>query len=106
MIGRPVRREAEPPNFGYVATGHNMRGIRIMSASEPIREGEGADIAGPPNVDREQQNPFTVRPPSSDHGNMPNLKWSFADSHMRIEEGGWAREATARELPISKTWPA
>jgi quercetin dioxygenase-like cupin family protein len=34
---------------------------------------------------------------------MPNLKWSFADSHMRIEERGWARETTARELPISKT---
>ena len=34
---------------------------------------------------------------------MPNLKWSFADSHMRIEEGGWARQTTARELPISKT---
>jgi oxalate decarboxylase len=32
---------------------------------------------------------------------MPNLKWSFADSHIRIEEGGWAREATVRELPIS-----
>ena len=74
-----------------------------MSASEPIREGKGADIAGPRNVDREQQNPFTVRPPSSDHGTVPNLKWAFADSHMRIEEGGWARETTARELPISKT---
>jgi oxalate decarboxylase len=33
---------------------------------------------------------------------MPNLKWSFADSHIRIEEGGWARETTIRELPISK----
>ena len=33
---------------------------------------------------------------------MPSLKWSFADSHIRIEEGGWARETTIRELPISK----
>ena len=74
-----------------------------MSALEPIRGHEGADIVGPRNIGREQQNPFTVRPPSSDHGTMPNLKWSFADSHMRIEEGGWARETTARELPISKT---
>jgi oxalate decarboxylase len=75
----------------------------IMSAIEPIREAEGADIVGPRNADRERQNPFTVRSPASDHGTMPNLKWSFADSHMRIEEGGWAREATIRELPISKT---
>ncbi|KAI9733139.1 MAG: hypothetical protein M1834_003686 [Cirrosporium novae-zelandiae] len=32
---------------------------------------------------------------------MENMKWSFADSHMRIEEGGWARETTVRELPTS-----
>ena len=27
---------------------------------------------------------------------------SFADSHMRLEEGGWARETTVRELGTSK----
>jgi oxalate decarboxylase len=73
-----------------------------MPALEPIRDGKGADIVGPRNPDRERQNPFTVRSPASDHGTMPNLKWSFADSHMRIEESGWARETTVRELPISK----
>ena len=83
-----------------------------MSAEEPIRGNEGADIVGPRNADRERQNPFTVRPPASDHGTMPNLKWSFADSHIRIEEGGWARETTIepgglRELhwhPNSDEW--
>ncbi len=29
------------------------------------------------------------------------MKWSFADSHMRIEEGGCARQTTIRELPTS-----
>ena len=33
---------------------------------------------------------------------MSNLKWSFADSHTRIEDGGWARQTTIRELPTSK----
>jgi oxalate decarboxylase/phosphoglucose isomerase-like protein (cupin superfamily) len=41
-----------------------------MSAAEPVRDGEGADIVGPRNADREQQNPFTVRPPASDHGTI------------------------------------
>lgn len=69
----------------------------------PASGDKGADIVGHRNPERERQDPFTVRSPASNHGTMPNLKWSFADSHMRIEEGGWARETTVRELPISKT---
>ncbi len=34
---------------------------------------------------------------------MPNLKWPFSLSHNRLEEGGWARETTTRELPASKS---
>lgn len=68
----------------------------------PVRGADGAPILGPRNPAREAQDPFTVRPPATDHGTMPNLKWSFADSHMRLEEGGWARQTTIRELPVSK----
>jgi oxalate decarboxylase family bicupin protein len=59
-------------------------------------------MLGPRNKDRERQNPDLVRPPSTDKGNMPNMRWSFADSHIRIEEGGWTRQTTIRELPTSK----
>ena len=51
----------------------------------PWRMGDGATIMGPRNKDRERQNPDMLRPPSTDHGNMPNMRWSFADSHIRIE---------------------
>ncbi|TXM71821.1 cupin domain-containing protein [Methylobacterium sp. WL69] len=68
----------------------------------PERGTQGAPILGPRNPAREAQDPFTVLPPKTDHGTMPNLKWSFADSHMRLEEGGWARQTTIRELPVSK----
>jgi oxalate decarboxylase len=68
----------------------------------PKRGNDGADIVGPSNKTREAQEPFTVAPPRTDHGTLPNMKWSFADSHMRLEEGGWARETTVRELPVSK----
>jgi len=70
-------------------------------APEPIRGNDGANIAGPTNPARQAQDPFTVTPPGTDHGTLPNMKWSFTDSHARIEEGGWARETTIRELPIS-----
>ncbi|KAK3941971.1 RmlC-like cupin domain-containing protein [Diplogelasinospora grovesii] len=68
----------------------------------PYRNGHGASVLGPWNRERARQNPDMVRPPTTDHGNMPNLRWSFVDSHMRIEEGGWTRQTTVRELPTSK----
>jgi hypothetical protein len=51
----------------------------------PYRNGDGASVLGPWNPERARQNPDLVRPPSTDHGNMPNLRWSFVDSHIRIE---------------------
>ncbi|KAF2471204.1 Bicupin, oxalate decarboxylase/oxidase [Lindgomyces ingoldianus] len=68
----------------------------------PYRNGDGADVLGPRNRARERQNPDLVRPPSTDHGTIPNMRWSFADSHIRIEDGGWTRQTTIRELPTSK----
>jgi hypothetical protein len=51
----------------------------------PFRNGDGATVQGPRNRDRERQNPDLVRPPSTDHGSMSNMRWSFPDSHTRIE---------------------
>ncbi|KAJ9634448.1 hypothetical protein H2204_006273 [Knufia peltigerae] len=67
----------------------------------PWRNGHGATMMGPRNKDRERQNPDMLRPPSTDHGSLPNMRWSFADSHIRIEEGGWTRQTTVRELGSS-----
>jgi oxalate decarboxylase len=70
-------------------------------APQPIRGDEGATLIGPTNPAREAQSPSRLKPPETDHGTMPSLKWSFADSHNRLEEGGWARQTTIRELPIA-----
>jgi oxalate decarboxylase len=72
-----------------------------LVAPEPIRNGAGATILGPRNPPREAENPDVLVPPRTDHGTLPNLRWSFADSRMRLEEGGWARQTTVRELPIA-----
>ena len=68
---------------------------------EPIRGGVGATILGPRNVAIEKQNPDVLIAPTTDAGTVPNLKWPFALSHNRVLSGGWARETTVRELPIS-----
>lgn len=51
----------------------------------PYRNGDGATVLGPWNKARSRQNPDLVRPPSTDHGTLQNMRWSFADSHIRIE---------------------
>jgi oxalate decarboxylase len=75
---------------------------KIFQPSQAYRGNEGGTILGPTNPSRELENPDRLVPPQTDAGTLPNLKWSFADSHMRLEEGGWARQTTVRELPIAK----
>jgi oxalate decarboxylase len=68
---------------------------------EPIRGDLGASILGPRNIPLERENPDLLIAPNTDAGTVPNLKWPFALSHNRVLSGGWARETTTRELPIS-----
>jgi oxalate decarboxylase len=77
---------------------------RAQTASpQPKRPGRGGTDPGPHNLERDRQNPDLLAPPSTDHGTLPNLRFSFSDAHMRLERGGWTRQVTVRELGISKT---
>ena len=49
------------------------------------------------------QNTDSVWPPETDAGGQQPFKYSFSLSHKRIEGGGWTRQVTVRDLPISKT---
>lgn len=75
----------------------------VTEAPQPIKGKLGATDPGPRNPELERQNPSLLAPPSTDAGTVPNLKYSFANAHNRLCEGGWAREVTARELPIATT---
>ena len=57
---------------------------------------------GPQNLPAEQAQPDSVFPPETDAGGQPPFKYPFAMAHRRIEEGGWTRQVTVRDLPISK----
>jgi oxalate decarboxylase len=79
--------------------------IRMDAASngrpEPIQGNLGATILGPHNIPLERENPDILASPQTDHGTIPNLKFSFAAARNRLLTGGWAREVTVRELPIA-----
>jgi oxalate decarboxylase len=63
----------------------------------------GATIFGARNKPLESENPDALLPPATDAGSLPNLKFSFDTAHMRVTDGGWARQVTVNELPVATT---
>src|SRR5215216_2811132 len=76
---------------------------RRSAIPEPREGDRGGTEDGPRDIMRERENPDLLTPPLTDSGTVPNLRFSFADAHMRLETGGWTREVTQRELPIATT---
>jgi oxalate decarboxylase len=73
------------------------------SLPQPQRPSHGGIDPGPRDLIRDRQNPDILVPPATDHGTLPNLRFSFSDAHMGLYTGGWTRQVTARELGISTT---
>ena len=55
------------------------------------------------NPKLQSQFPNAVNPPATDVGDMPQFWASFNNVHKRIQSGGWAREVTQADFPISTT---
>jgi oxalate decarboxylase len=88
---------------GFLTAATVANAQSIDSVPQPRRPGHGGTDPGPRNILRDKQNPDILVPPATDHGTLPNLRFSFSDAHMRQETAGWARQITVRELGISKT---
>src|SRR2546429_6362166 len=59
---------------------------------------------GPGDPALDAQNPDSAWPPDTDSKSLvPTFKYPFSLANKRAYEGGWSREVTVRELPISKT---
>jgi oxalate decarboxylase len=58
---------------------------------------------GQQNGPLEAENPDSEWPPPTDSGSVRPFKYSFSLSRKRLETGGWTRQVTVRDLPISKT---
>jgi oxalate decarboxylase len=56
---------------------------------------------GPKNGPLEAENPNSAWGPETDRGTVSPFKYSFALARKRITSGGWTRQVTIRELPIS-----
>src|ERR1700686_2644347 len=72
----------------------NARATTDRSATDP----------GPTNAGLDAQNPDSTWSPSTDSKSLvPNFKYPFSFANKRMHDGGWSREVTVRELPVSKS---
>jgi oxalate decarboxylase len=80
---------------------------RAQEAAKPPRSPDhhlpNEQNHGAQNLPLEAENPGAVWATETDAGTVPPFKYPFAFARKRIESGGWTRQVTARELPISKT---
>src|SRR5260370_34200665 len=96
------------------AGGAGMSGTAAAAASfgNPDEPPQGAPNAknpasvtdpGPQNPAIRDQFPSAFSPPATDVGSMPQIWASFNNAPRRIQDGGWARQVTQADFPISKT---
>ncbi len=78
------------------------RGQGQMGPGGDSHHGINEKQLGPQNPTAEHAEDDSVFPPGTDAGGQPPFKYPFAFAHRRIEEGGWTRQVTVRDLPISK----
>jgi oxalate decarboxylase len=63
----------------------------------------GQTDPGPTDPGLDAKNPDSEWPPATDSKSLvQNFKYPFSFANKRTYEGGWSREVTIRELPVSK----
>jgi oxalate decarboxylase len=77
----------EPPDLQKIDKAHNDK---------------SATDAGPENQLLKDSNPNAFMPPVTDHGEVQTFWNTFSAAHRRIQEGGWSRQVTVADFPISK----
>jgi oxalate decarboxylase len=83
-------------------------GLPLISAAQTqdkardTHSGANEQQPGPKNAALDRTEPDSVFPPETDAGGQPPFKYPFSFSHKRIEAGGWTRQVTVRDFPISK----
>jgi oxalate decarboxylase len=73
-----------------------------LAQQTPAFDDRTSSNPGPANPPLASQNQDSFMPPLTDHGDTPAFKYSFSVSHNRTYRGGWARQVTVRDFPISR----
>lgn len=77
-------------------------GAQDVQQAAKAQQGQSATDAGPENGLLKEASPNAFTPPATDHGEVQTFWSSFSTAHRRIQEGGWSRQVTVEDFPISK----
>jgi oxalate decarboxylase len=81
--------------------------VAAVGSFAALQRAVGADRPtdpGPANQPLDDQNPDSMWPPGTDSKSLvPTFKYPFSFANKRVYNGGWSREVTVRELPVSKS---
>ena len=78
--------------------------IGSFAALQKVVNAANPTDPGPANRLLDGQNPDSMWPPGTDSKSLvQNFKYPFSFANKRVYDGGWSREVTVRELPVSKT---
>ncbi len=80
----------------------NQAPQHVKDMSQDTHTGVNEKELGPQNKFAEDQEPDSLFPPTTDAGGQPPFKYPFAFGHRRVEAGGWTRQVTVRDFPLSK----
>ncbi|KAF7426327.1 hypothetical protein PC9H_008695 [Pleurotus ostreatus] len=92
-----------PPTDSFISPDPNpvLWSEGTDSIPTAVRGKMGASILGPQNRLLDLMNPDLLAPPSTDSGQVPNVKWPFSMSHNRLANGGWARQQNVNAMPAA-----
>jgi oxalate decarboxylase len=76
---------------------------QVAGYADQGQKNKATSDPGPTNPAIDSQNPSSNAPLPTDSGAVQTFKYPFSFAHKRVEEGGWSREVTVRELPVSKS---
>lgn len=84
--------------------GVSSAALAVTGIAPAIAGDRSRSDPGPSNSELDAQNADSMWPPSTDSKTLvQNFKYPFSLANKRVYEGGWSREVTVRELPVSKT---
>ena len=91
--------------LGAAAAALSATPLALAQSREEVHKGDqdhSVSNIGPVNKPLQGENGSSNIPPDTDHGDVAPFWFSFELSHRRIQDGGWTRQVTQKDLPDSQ----